>query len=307
MHHGDVDLDGIDVFVRVVQAGTFSEAARQLGMPKSTVSLRVARLEKRLGVSLLKRTTRSVVPTEAGAAYFATATRVLAELRAAEESVTRAQDELRGTLRISTMGTGGGLIGDLVTAFLARYPRIGVELHLSEHRVDLLAENFDVALRIGRLGHDAGLVAKRIGTSYRKMFASPSYLARHPAIGHPRDLEGHQLLRPTGKHEIELVNERGARFRVPLGGRFSANRVTALRHQALAGIGIAHLPAGLATDDVRTGALCPVLPEWRSDLDPIHLVYPKQPFVPQRVRAFLEFTARTLSADAFTDRGSATH
>jgi DNA-binding transcriptional LysR family regulator len=297
-----VNLDGIDMLVRVVEAGSFSEAARRLGMPKSTVSLRIAQLEKRLGVVLLKRTTRSVLPTEAGAAYVATAARVLSELRAVEEDVKRAQGEPRGVLRISFVGTGDGPVGALITAFLARYPEITVDLHLAEHRVDLLAEDVDVAIRIGTID-DANLVAKRVGTSYRKLFAAPAYLERRGAPDHPRDLRAHEMLAPVARREMELVNERGARVRIALRGRFTANRMSALRYQALAGAGIAGLPVAMAAEDVRRGALCPVLPAWRSDADPIHVVYAKQRFVPQKVRAFVDFAARALPG-AFGEIGA---
>jgi DNA-binding transcriptional LysR family regulator len=227
---------------------------------------------------------------------------VLSELRAAEEDITHAQGEPRGTLRVSTVGNGTGPIGDVLTAFLAKYPEISVDLHLSARRVDLLAENFDLAIRFGKLHEDAHLVAKRVGTSYRKMFASPGYLERHPAPEHPRDLHGHELLHPAGRRELELVSERGGRFRLHLSGRFCSNQITALRHQAIAGFGIANLPVSIASDDVRRGALRPVLPGWSSDPDPIHLVYPKQRFVPQKVRAFVEFAARALPPDAFGEK-----
>ncbi|APR81646.1 Transcriptional regulator, LysR family protein [Minicystis rosea] len=298
-----MELDGIDVFVRVVEAGSFSEAARRLEMPKSTVSLRIARLEKRLGVVLLKRTTRSVRPTEAGFAYFNTATRVLSELRAVEEDVKREQGEPRGTLRISTTGTGAGPIGDLVTKFLSKYPEIGVDLHLSEHQVDLVAENIDVAIRFGKIDDDR-LVARRIGTALRKMFASPSYLARRPAPHHPRELHEHEILRTAKMREVSLVNERGTRFRATLSARFTSNRISAVRHQAIGGLGITFLPMALAAVDVRRGLLVPVLPEWSFDPDPIHIVYAKQRFVPQKVRAFVEFAVRSMPIEAFGERRS---
>ncbi len=296
-----VQLDGIEVFVRVVEAGSFSAAARRLGMPKSTVSLHVSRLEKRLGVVLLKRTTRSVRTTEAGAAYLTTAARVLAELRAAEADVSRADTEPRGVLRISIAGTGGSPVSDLLSAFLTRYPEIDLELSLNERRVDLVAEDIDVAIRMGSLADDDRLVARRIGTSSRRLFASPEYLRRRGVPEHPRDLTGHEILRPVGRSELELVSEGGAKHRVPFGRRFTANRLTALRHQAIAGLGIASLPNVIAAD-VREGSLAAVLPEWRSNMDPVHVVYAKQRFVPQRVRAFVDFATRHLPPGAFGER-----
>lgn len=294
-----MDLDGVDVFVRVVEAGSFSEAARRLRMPKSTVSLRIARLEKRLGVLLLKRTTRSVRPTEAGFAYFNTATRVLSDLRAVEDDVKREQGEPRGTLRVSSTGTGAGPVGELITAFLAKYPDISVDLHLSERQVDLLVENVDVAIRFGKIDDDDRLVAKRVGTVHRKLFASPAYLARRAMPHHPRDLQEHTVLLPARARELSIVNERGVRFRAPIAGRFTSNRLSALHHQTIAGIGIALLPVIVVASDVQRGLLVPVLPEWSSDPAPVHLLYAKQRFVPQKVRAFVEFARRALPLEAF--------
>lgn len=290
-----VSMDSIEVFVQVVRAGSISEAARRLGMPKSTVSLRLAELESRLGVALLKRTTRKVEPTDAGAAYFATAARVLSELRAAEEDVSGVQNEPRGRLRISTSASlGVGPVGHWVTELLRRHPQLEIELHLSEHRIDLLAEGFDIAVRTGRLADDARLRAKRLGSSYLKLFASPRYLHERQTPRHPRDLEAHDFVCAPSRDHLELVHEDGERVHVQLKGQFRSHQLVALRHQAIAGVGIVSLPTAAAEEEVRRGLLTPLLTEWGSDAVPVHVVYAKQRFVPAKVRAFLELAAQEL-------------
>lgn len=290
-----MSLDAVQVFVHVVQAGSFTAAARRLGMPRSTVSLRVAELEKRLGAALLHRTTRSVRTTETGAAYFTAAARALSELSAAEQDAARAHEEPRGTLRIAGKGTGAGLVGDLAGRFLQAHPQISVDLRLLDRQVDLLAEHIDVAFHFGPLDDDAGVIGRKIGMSRRKLLASPDYLCSRPPIRHPRDLSGHELLCHTGRKEMLLVNEGGARFRVAVAGRFSANQISALQYQAIAGRGIAELPLGMVAEDLRRGALVDALPGWSSETYPIHIVYPKQRFVPRKVRAFVDFVAKAVA------------
>jgi DNA-binding transcriptional LysR family regulator len=297
-----MDLAAIGVFTRVVQVGSFSGAARELGMPKSTVSLRVAQLEARLGVGLLKRTTRRLHLTEAGRAYFDTCARTLAELEGAERSLTRAQDAPRGLLRISA-GTeaGTGMVGDLVAGFLIAYPDVAIDLQLSSRRVDLVAEDVDVAFRAGKLD-DSTLKARRLGGSLLKLFASPAYLARRSAPRHPLELKRHDCLCLTASRAAESVldlrNGR-ERTRVVVRPRFSSNQVGAVRHQALAGGGIAFLPVHLCAAEVRRGELAPVLSDWRSEGVPIHLVHAAHRFVSPVVRAFLDHVGKSVGPDAW--------
>ena len=170
--------------------------------------------------------------------------------------------------------------------------------------MDFLLENIDIAVRMGQLDDDEHLVARKVGDSYRKLFASLVYLERRGMPRHPRELDGHEVLRSAQHREIELADEHGERVRVPLTGRFSANRISALQHQAVAGLGIALLPVSLADRDVRQGALSVVLPEWSSDPTPTYIVYRKQRFVPRKVRAFVEFALRALGAGAFNSRAA---
>jgi DNA-binding transcriptional LysR family regulator len=270
-------------------------------MPKSTVSAKVAELEARLGVTLLKRTTRTVATTAAGAVYLATAERVLTELRSTERALVAEGDEPTGVLRISgTVGSSAGTTGDVLTLFLERHPKVTIDLVVTERRVDLLTEDIDVAMRFGKLPDDANLVARRVGVLHRLLYASPAYLARHPPVAHPRELASHAFVRLANSTQVELVHPSGERCRVALRGRFVTNQVVAMKHQALAGLGIACLPAPAAAPDVQRGALVPVLRSWRSEGEPFHLVYLKQRFATARVRAFIDFVTKHLPPDAMS-------
>lgn len=286
-----MELDSIGVFVHVVRAGSFAEAARRLGMPKSTVSLRVAELERRLAVSLLKRTTRRLHLTEAGGAYFAACEQALAQIEAADEVARSGQERPRGLLRISAapgMGTGG--IGDAIASFLREHAEISVDLQLTSRRVDLAAENVDLAIRAGRL-EDSTLKARRLWSGVFRLYASPAYLQGRPAPQHPRDLKQHACLCFTTSAEKGQTFDlrcAGKRVRVAASGRFSSNQIDAVRHQALRGQGVAFLPEEACARELERGGLSAVLPEWSSAPVHVYLVYPDQRFLPAKVKAFVE-------------------
>jgi len=285
---GTVSLDGVVVFVEVVRARSFSEAARRLGLPKSTVSVRIAELEARLGVALLHRTTRKVSATPAGEAYFAAAARSIAELQAAEVEASQAQAEPSGVLRITSAGVDTGHVGERIAEFLARYPLVTVDLFMSDRKLDLLAEGIDVAFRIGVVSDVPNLTARRIGLVQRALYASASYLRELKAPAQPKELESHALLLAKPEGELALVHKTGSRATVKLQPRFVANHPVALRHQALRGRGIALLPSHIGDEDVRAGTLKRVLADWATPSVPVSVVYAKQRYLPQRVRLFVD-------------------
>lgn len=293
-----MDLNAISVFARVVEAGSFTAAARRLEMPKSTVSLRVSQLEQTLGVTLLNRTTRRLSLTEDGQRYYETCTQALIALETAEATLTRAQRAPRGTLRITaSVGMGLGLIGDVIASFLKEHPDVDVDLLLTSRVVDLLAENLDIAVRAGPL-RDSRMKARLVGTSVFKLYASPEYLKGRRMPTHPSDLKDHSCLRLTfaaDKAHVYDLRHGKKRMRVPVGGRFSANEIGAVRKLALAGLGIGLLPESACAEDLRRGRLVPVLPEWSSERTPVHLVFPAQRFVAPKVQAFVAYAARMLS------------
>jgi DNA-binding transcriptional LysR family regulator len=296
---GAVSLDAARVLVEVVRAQSFSEAARRLGMPKSTVSLRVSSLEAALGVSLLHRSTRVVQPTAAGSLYFDAAVRSLEGLDRAAAALCEEQSSPTGTLRVAAIGVGNGVVGDLFATYLQRYPQVRLEAVFGPARVDLVRDKIDVALRFGQLGDSAGLVAKRVGAAYRKVVASAAYLQTHAPITHPRDLAQHAFLGIPGQRALRLQTASGHRVTVPLQTRFEAGFQPALIHQATRGLGVACVPISLVATAIHAGELVDVLPDWRSPDDVMHIVYVKQAFVPPHVRAFVELAQETLRPPHF--------
>jgi DNA-binding transcriptional LysR family regulator len=287
-----MNLDAVEVFAHVVRAGSFSLAGRQLGMPKSTVSKRIAELEQQLGVSLLKRTTRKLHLTEAGSAYYETCARVLAELKGAETNIKNTQKKPHGLLRISVVvGMSPGHLDDMLSGFLREYEDIEVEIVLTERRVDLVADNIDVVIRVGKL-ENSSLRSKRLGTSISKLVASPAYLKKNSAPREPLELEQHSFLRCTALPErqeiIELRNGK-QRIRVPVKGRYSSNHLTVVRHYAQKGEGIALLPVAITAQDLEGGQLVYVLPDWSTEGKSINLLYADQHFIPSKIQAFVQY------------------
>ena len=279
-----MDLDGIAVFVKVVQEGSFSAAARRLAIPNTTVSAKVARLEKRLGVTLIQRTTRKLHVTPAGRAYFERCLRALEEIGAGEAEMTLS-GEPRGLLRITAPGdVAHGLLPELIGRFLERYPQTRIELVVANRVLDLVAEGVHLGIRAAAL-RDSSLVARRFMTWTGGLWASPAYLAKHEAPRAPGELAGHQFIRfpRFSARELRLTDGR-SRIDLPAHGRIAVDDLETVRNLALQGRGIAML-----TDYLARGAqLVRVLPRWTWMGGALSFVYPGQPFVPANVRAFID-------------------
>lgn len=290
-----MDFNEAAVFVRVVQAGSFSAAARQLGLPTSTVSTRVARLERRLGVTLLQRTTRRLHLTEAGSLYFEHASTGLGYLMEAEAALDEARQQPQGTLKMTAPADlGDALLGHLLAETQARYPALSLELWLTERYVDLVAEGVDVAIRMGEL-RDSSLIAKSLGTIQWALFASPAYLQQAAPINSPVELAQHPCVQftPMGRHHWEL--QRGTnQIRVPLPGQVLVNNIGVVKTMAESGQGVALLPTFICQAAVRQAGLQRLLPEWRGQADAVHLVYPKQRFMPPKLRGFIDLAVTAL-------------
>ncbi|MBF5040548.1 LysR family transcriptional regulator [Methylophilus sp. 13] len=290
-----MDFNEAAVFVRVVQAGSFSAAARQLGLPTSTVSTRVARLERRLGVTLLQRTTRRLHLTEAGSLYFEHASTGLGYLMEAEAALDEARQQPQGTLKMTAPADlGDALLGHLLAETQARYPALSLELWLTERYVDLVAEGVDVAIRMGEL-RDSSLIAKSLGTIQWALFASPAYLQQAAPINSPVELAQHPCVQftPMGRHHWEL--QRGTNeIRVPLPGQVLVNNIGVVKTMAESGQGVALLPTFICQAAVRQAGLQRLLPEWRGQADAVHLVYPKQRFMPPKLRGFIDLAVTAL-------------
>lgn len=280
-----MDLDGIAIFVKVVQAGSFSGAARLLGVPNTTVSAKVARLEKRLGVTLIQRTTRKLHITPAGRAYFERCVRGLEEIESAEAEVSLAAAEPRGLLRITAPAdVAQAMLPPIVSRFLARYPRTRVEVLVANRVVDLVAEGVHLAIRAAAL-RDSSLVARRIIPFSAGLWASRAYLQRKGAPRTPPELAKHDLLVFPRFSALPLqLTDGHHRVAAEVGSRLAVDDPTTLRNFLLQGEGIGMLPDFVA----RESALVRVLPKWTWSSGALSFVYPGQRFVPANVRAFID-------------------
>jgi DNA-binding transcriptional LysR family regulator len=292
------DLNDVLVFTRVADLGSFTAAAQRLSLPKSSVSARVARLEARLGARLLERSTRKVRLTAVGARYHEHARRVILELEQAAAAVERFRSEPGGTLRISaSVVMGQVLLRPVFTEFLRLHPAVQMVVELSNRRVDLLEEGFDLAVRGGVLP-DSALVARRLARAGARLFASPAYLKRRGVPRQPADLPLHDLL--EGSPTLSTAgwtlrhDDSGAVEPVVARFRLVANDAIVLQSAALAGLGIVSLPTFAVEDEVAAGRLKPVLPAWSTrDLD-IHAVFPSHKSLSPALRAFVDLAARHL-------------
>ena len=297
-------LAGIPAFEGVVAAGSFAGAARALGLSVAAVSKQVRALEDRLGVRLLQRTTRQVRLTEAGLRFHERCQRILADLEDAEREVAERQATARGRVRVSApMSFGQRHIGPVVSAFLGSHPDVAIDLVLDDRFVDLLAEGFDVAVRIAEL-RDSSLVARRLCASRRVLCAAPDYLAQHGTPTSPDDLAAHRCI-----GYAYMASGCDWPFRTPGGRRLvrvhgpvMSNNGDVLRVLALDGCGIALLPTFLVADDLREGRLREVLPD-QLDGDPaVWVVQPTRRHVPLAVRAFVELLVARFAGVAPWDR-----
>lgn len=282
----------IDVFLRVTDTGSFAAAAQALRLTPSAVSRSVARLEARLGVRLLQRSTRSLTLTAEGEAYRLRARRVLAELDDLERSFAADQAEPRGRLRVNT-SVPFGLHGVLpvLPEFLQRHPRVTVDLSMTDALVDLVEERVDVAIRHGPLP-DSALRARTLGSSRWRVVAAPAYLQRHGTPQHPDQLDAHNCLNFNFRRSIEgwTLRENGHARRLAVRGNFVANSGESLRLMAVGGAGIARLAHFLIGADLRAGRLVPLLePYNEGEREDIHALYLGHGQPSPRVRAFVDF------------------
>jgi DNA-binding transcriptional LysR family regulator len=276
-----IDLNGVATFVQVVEHDGFTAAAEHLKVPKSTVSRSVKRLEQELGVRLLQRTTRRVSLTEAGRAYYERVSAALSGMDDARAAIGDMQDAPRGTVRITAPpDAGAGVLAPILARFLRKYPKIKVEMSLTNRYVDLVREGFDLALRMGKLA-DSSLIARPLGSIESGLFASPQYLARHPAPERLADLAHHScvLFRPTnGKAKWNLTGPRGVEA-IEVTGPLSTDDMAAACAAVGAGTGIGFLPLVALSRE----KIVRVLPQYSFNGVQAHVVYPSTRYVPMRV------------------------
>jgi DNA-binding transcriptional LysR family regulator len=286
-----MDLNEIQYFKYVAEAGSFSIAGRQTGIPKSTLSRKVSELEARLGVTLLKRTTRQIKLTEIGAEYLKICKKAISELEEAEALAARSGALPRGRLKIAApFDIGTVYLAEVAAQFTQRYPEIELEFHLNDEVIDLIDKKVDLAVRAGPL-EDSSLKAIKLGLFEFQLFASPQYIKKYGEPKTPKDLESHRgiffaNLNPDG---VWALHGNGAKVKTRIQSRIFCDSLNMAKHLAIKGAGIALIPVFLGHEEVQKNLLVRVLKNWGTDREPVHAVYPDQPYLPQKTRLFIEF------------------
>ena len=296
-------LRDMALFVEVVRTRRFTAAAANLEMPASTLSRRIAALERSLGLALLTRTTRRVDVTEAGARYFARCAHLVEEARVAHEQIRGGAQQASGTLRLScTPDFATFYLPPLLEAFTKQHPAVDIELDLSPRVVDLYGEQLDAAVRIGTLP-DSSLVARRLGALHRGLYAAPGYLTTAGAPAAPQELVRHMCVRlragDAGRSwRLRPANgEDGEATNIDVDGRFVAGSVSMVRELVLRGAGIGAIDSLIVSDDVARGRLVAVLADWELAPAPVHMLTVSR-FTPARVRLFANLLAARLGGAA---------
>ncbi|HZG07549.1 MAG TPA: LysR family transcriptional regulator [Allosphingosinicella sp.] len=289
MEHSSVDLLDVLAFVRVVETGAFSRAAERMGMSKSIVSRRVARLEEQLRARLLTRSASGAQPTAAGQAYYERASNILCELEAAQEVVAEAVTRIAGPIRLTApLSFGVEHVAPALAAFAAEHPRVELDISFEDRTVDLIAGGFDLAVRLGTLD-DSALIVRRIAPSRRILVGSPAYLATRSGPEHPRDLPAHDHLVYGNEQWRFRVGNRWENVR--LKPRLRADNGEMLRAAAEAGLGLCVLPTFIAAPALESGTLLPLLRDFPMPEAALHILMPPGRAVTARVRALSDFLA----------------
>ena len=298
-------LQDLAIFAAVAEAEGFSAAARRLGLSKAMVSVAVSRLEQRLGVRLMQRTTRRLSLTEAGSATLPHAQRALLAARDAEEAATQSLTSPRGVLRVNAPMSFGLLhVVPALGVFARTYPEVRVDLVLDDRVLDLVEGGFDLALRIGTLP-DSTLIAQRLGRSQNVLVAHPAYLARAGKPATPADLAEHAaLLYSLSSVGPRWTLTRGTRSEtVRVSGPLQANSSLALRQAVLQGLGLARLPLFSVGDDLAAGRLVRVLPAWAMPEQSIYALHTSRDHLPRKTRAYIDFFRARIGERPYWERG----
>jgi DNA-binding transcriptional LysR family regulator len=295
-----MDYNDIPVFVRVVETSSFSRAADSLGVQRSSVSRSIARLESELGVRLLQRTTRHLGLTEAGQSFYERVRGALTGFDEAAATVRELGSEPRGNIRM-TAPPGAGALGlaDAITSFTRQYPSTTVAIELTSRIVDLVSEGYDIALRAGTLA-DSSLIAKKIETNGRALFAAPAYLQRRGRPRNLRELTGHDCILFRGRNgKASWTLRAGAHEEtIEVQGPVSCDEIDFLLRATVAGGGIAALPPQIAREHILRKELELVLPDYHQLEAEVHLVLPSAAFVPARVMLLRDHLLKELAATA---------
>jgi DNA-binding transcriptional LysR family regulator len=291
---------GVQLFIRVVETGSFSKAAAELGITQPTATKAVAAMEARLGARLLHRSTRGVTPTEVGALYYEKCKLIAREIDEADNLATLLQSQVAGTLRISTsVAFGRRVVTPLVLRYMRTHPEVTIDLSFDDRYVNLVEQGVDLAIRMGRLA-DSSLGARYLGTNPWVMVAAPAYLRQHGTPMRAQDLKRHACLvysSVQGDDRWSVTTQDGAEVSVPVHGPLRSNNLSALLSAARAGLGLAVLPWYVARESVAEGVVTPVLADHGLPAQEVHAVFPSPKLVPQKVTSFIAHLQQSLAGD----------
>ncbi len=299
-----MDLNDIVVFTKVVETKSFTGAADALGLPKSTVSRKLAQLEERLGVRLVQRTTRKLALTEIGEAYYERCARIVADVVSAEQLVTDMQSTPRGRLRVtSSVDFATRWFGSIISAFLEQHPEINLELEATDRVVDMIEDGFDLAVRFGQMP-ESTLIARRLCAVHLILCATPEYLGKRGTPQHIEELDEHDhvLFTPASRNQTwTLVNGEGT-YEFGRPARFASNNFGAVMCSTLSGAGVALISDFMIGEELAKGRLVRVLPEWSTRPTDVHAVYPAREKLPPRLSLFLDHLAQALNPPPWVSR-----
>ena len=288
-------IGDLSLFLRVLDLGSISAAARSLDLSVAVASQRLKRLERELGVRLLHRTTRRLHATPEGVLLAEQGRALVEDLESLTGGLRRSATEVSGSLRVTMSAAfGSQYISPLLPEFLARHPRVKLSVNLDDQIVDLVGSGFDLGIRVGALG-DSGLVARQLASNQRVLCASPAYLQRHGMPRTPAELTAHEcllLVGSQGRQDVwHLSDRKGREIAQRVHGRFESNQGIMLRDAVMAGLGIAMHSVWHVHEQLRSGQLKVLLPDYPIAATGIHAVMPQRRLVPPRVRAFVDFLA----------------
>jgi DNA-binding transcriptional LysR family regulator len=285
-------LTAMQMFVRVVETGSFSKAAREFATTQPTVTKQIAAAEAHLKVRLLNRNTRGVSLTESGALYYEKCKIIVREVEEADSIARLRQSQAEGMLRISTsVAFGRRVVVPLALEFMAKHPHVQLDLSFEDRYVDLVAQGVDVAIRMGKLA-DSSLGARFLGMNPWVIVASPKYLKKHGTPKRPQDLSAHNALvysSVQGDDVWRLTGSKGEALTVPVTGRVRSNNLSAVLAAARADLGVAALPCYVAAESLAQGSVVEVLRSYTLPEQEIHAVFPSPKLVPKKVSAFVAF------------------
>ena len=285
-------VQGISLFIRVVETGSFSKAAEDLGITQPTATKFVASMEKRLGVLLLHRSTRGVTPTEIGKLYYEKCKLIAREIEEADDLASLLQSKVRGKLTISSsVAFGRRVLTPTILEFMSQHPELEVDLNMDDRYINLIEQGVDLAIRMRRLP-DSSLGSRLLGMNPWVLVATPDYLSKNPAPKKPEDIREHQALIYTtaqGDHRWNFTNPNGGTEVVEVAGPFTSNNLSSILSAARTGMGLAVLPWYVAHQSVKDKVLTPIMEDWSLPAQEIHAVYSSPKHVPTKVSQCIDW------------------